>query len=122
MASLNSQTQLHNSISQYQDALVGVVNALAKNVTLQGSCKDWESLPSISSDLGDCWWIHETNEMAVWNGTHWVRMVATLDPGLLPEWQEYPEVLHSPENPFHQKTEEEKLDELADALTLLSIS
>ena len=126
MASLNSQTQLHNSISQYQDTLAAAANAILfsvknfnKNITFQGSCKDWESLPSISSDPGDCYWVRETNEIAVWDGVDWVRMDST---SVMPEWHEIPYTFSSPDYPGKPKSEEEKLNDMADALTLLALS
>jgi len=107
-------------IYNYQNVLAGTTNAILyslqnykKNINFKGSCTS-DKLPLLKrgASEGDCYYCTDTNLIMVWTGTGWVEMPTTIpDPGTFE--------IQDPEQP---KSEEEKLNDIADALTLLALS
>ena len=116
--------QASNTLVQSLD--LQIVQALAFQsspclFTFKGVCNSSEALPN-NPETGDVFHLNDTMEMVVWTGTYWAPVIDSVQTDQSKwRWDITPEMV-SLSLPDWPKSEEEKLDELADALTLLALS
>ena len=114
--------QASNALVQDWDNIL--VQALAFQssaclLTFKGVCSSSETLPN-NPETGDVFRLDDTQGMVVWTGTYWAPVIDSVQIDKSKwQWCITPEMGPMPGWP---KSEKEKLNDLADALTLLALS
>ena len=113
--------QASNAFVQNLDNMLVQALAFQSSTCLifKGVCSSSEALPN-NPEIGDVFRLDDTLEMVVWTGTYWAPVMdsAQIDKSKW-QWQMTSGMAPLPGWP---KSEEEKLNDLADALTLLALS